>query len=171
MASTAFQTVINRHPAPGVAGDKVDLNPTVYTSGNPLADGPVTVGTFVWATEKGAANTVATATAPLGIVERVQCYYSYDMLAGATLTIGEGSPLSVIFKGDVYVTTLTAATRGQKVFAVLADGTIKTGDAGSTVADAMETDWYVVSSGAANSLIIISNWEPRAAAIQNSKRG
>lgn len=167
MAGISFQNAINRYPAPGVAGDKVDLNPTVYTSGNPLADGPVTVGTFVWATDKGATNTITTATPILGIVERVQCYYSYDMLAGATLTIGEGSPLSVICKGDVYVTTLTAATRGQKVFAVLADGTIKTGTAGSTIDGAMETDWYVVSSGDANSLIIISNWEPRAAAIQN----
>lgn len=171
MAGTSFQNVVNSHPSVGVAGDKVDLNPTVYTSGNPLADGPVTVGTFVWASDKGATNKVTANTIPLGIVERVQCYYSYEMLAGATLTIGDGSPLSVICKGDVYVTTLTAATRGQKVFAVLADGTIKTGAAGATVDGAVETSWYVVSSGDANSIIIISNWEPRAAAIQNSRRG
>lgn len=167
MVVTSFQNVVNRYPAVGVAGDKVDLNPTVYTAGNPLADGPVTVGTFVWATENGASNTSSTAQQPLGIVERVQCYYNYNVLEGATLVVGDASPLSVICKGDVYVTTLTAATRGQKVFAVLADGTIKTGTAGGSIDQAMETDWYVVSSGAANSLIIISNWEPRVAAISS----
>lgn len=166
MAVTSFQNVVNRYPAVGVAGDKVDLNPTVYTAGNPLADGPVTVGTFVWATENGASNNSSSPLQPLGVVERVQCYYNYNMLEGATLIIGDASPLSVIVKGDVYVTTLTAATRGQKVFAVLADGTIKTGAAKGTVEGAVETDWYVVSSGEANSLIIISNWEPREAAIQ-----
>lgn len=167
MANTTFQKSIYRYPAKGIQGDKVDLNPCIYLTGNPLADGPVVAGTFVWATNKGASNNSTTALAPLGIVERVQAYYNYDILSGATMVIPDGNPLNVIVKGSLYVTTLTAATRGQKVFAVLADGTIKTGAASSTITDAMETDWYVIEGGEANSLIIVSNWEPKVAAISS----
>lgn len=156
MTLTTFQTTINPYPALGVAGDKATLNPCVYTESNPLADGAVTVGTFVWSTANGAANKGT--GAPIGIVERVQAYYNYTVTVGATMVILKGNSLTVVRKGDLYVTTLTAATVGQKVFAVLADGTIKTGASGSTVSGAIETDWYVMTAGAVGDLIVISNW-------------
>lgn len=167
--TTTFQTTVQNTPALGVAGDKVDLNPFVYAPGNPLADGPVVIGTFVWASTKGAVNKTTSAIIPLGIVQREQAYFNYDASSGASMIVNDGGALSVIIKGDVYVNTLTEATRGQKVFAVLNDGTIKTGAAGSSIDGAIETEWFVDTGGAANSLIIISNWGPRVAAIESSK--
>lgn len=73
----------------------------------------------------------------------------------------KGFPVSVAVKGDFAVVTGTAATVGQSVFAVLTDGTIKTGTAGNTVEGAEETDYKVVNingGGAAGDIIVISNW-------------
>lgn len=156
MSQTHFQTIINPFPGQGVAGDRATLNPAVYTVGNPLADGPVNTGSFVWATADGAANTGT--GEPLGFVERVIAHYNYDLLSGATMTIASGGTLSVARKGDYYAVSATAATTGQKVFAVLADGTLKTDTAGSTVTGAVESGWYVVKGGNAGELITISNW-------------
>lgn len=146
--------------APGVPGDKATLNPTAYTVHNPIAEGEgVTVGGFVWpGTDVEHQAKVGGTGAPLGVVERLLVYPG---ACGAddttTLELPEGSPLSVIVKGDVYVVTATAATVGQKVYAVTADGTIKTDAAEQTVSGAVETDWIVKTAGAAGDTIIISN--------------
>ena len=76
-------------------------------------------------------------------------------------TVPKGFPVSVAVKGDFAVVTGTAATVGQSVFAVLADGTIKTDTAGATVEGAVETDYKVVNingGGAVGDIIVISNW-------------
>ncbi|MEG2172367.1 MAG: hypothetical protein RRY29_03805 [Desulfovibrionaceae bacterium] len=156
MSQTNFQTAINTGPSQGVAGDRASLNPAVYTVGNPLADGPVNTGSFVWPSANGAANTGT--GAPLGYVERVIVNYNYDVLSGATMAIASGCALTVARKGDYYAVSATVATDGQKVFAVLADGNIKTGAAGATVVGAVETNWHVVKGGPAGELITISNW-------------
>ena len=44
---TTFQKQSNARPPKGVPGDNAGLNPHVYTIGNPVAAGPVTVGGFV----------------------------------------------------------------------------------------------------------------------------
>ena len=79
----------------------------------------------------------------------------------ASNTVPKGFPVSVAVKGDFAVVTGTAATVGQSVFAVLADGTIKTDKAGGTVEGAVETDYKVVNingGGAVGDIIVISNW-------------
>lgn len=79
----------------------------------------------------------------------------------ASNTVPKGFPVSVAVKGDFAVITGTAATVGQSVFAVVADGTIKTGTAGETVEGAVETDYKVVNingGGAVGDIIVISNW-------------
>ena len=73
----------------------------------------------------------------------------------------KGFPVSVAVKGDFAVITRTAATVGQSVFAVLADGSIKTGAAGDDMDGAVETDYKVVDingGGAVGDIIVISNW-------------
>jgi len=155
-----LQKTVGMGIAPGVPGDKATLNPTAYTVHNPIAEGAgVTVGGFVWpGTDVEHQAKVGGTGAPLGIVERLLVYLGacgiYDT---TTLELPEGSPLTVIVRGDVYVTTATAATVGQKVYAVLADGTIKTDASGETVDGAIETAWVVKSAGAAGDTIIISN--------------
>lgn len=160
--ATGFQTTINQRPALGVQGDKATLNPCVYTTFNPLAEGPVVVGTFVWTgTEANLAKNSGTGQ-PLGIVERNLSYWNYNIIEGASLAAPDGSNLQVARKGDYYTTSKTTATRGQKVFATLADGTIQTGAAGATIEGAIETPWTVDEGGAAGDLIVITSWTDQA---------
>jgi hypothetical protein len=79
-------------------------------------------------------------------------------LAEASMNIPVGQPVTLMSAGDFWAKTLTTATVGQKVFAVLADGTIKTGAAGATIAGAIETKWFVGSAAAANELVKITTW-------------
>lgn len=156
MSQTHFQKAVGLTPALGVAGDRATLNPSVYTMGNPLADGPVNVGSFVWATDTGAANTGT--GKPLGFVERALVNYNYDLLSGASMVIARGGALTVARRGDYYAVSATAATAGQKVFAQLANGNLTTDTARAIVAGAVETDWHVVSGGDAGDIITISTW-------------
>ncbi|MDR2075635.1 MAG: DUF4646 domain-containing protein [Desulfovibrio sp.] len=170
MALANFQTAVQKRQAKGIAGDKATLNPFVYTDRNYFAgDGAVTVGNFVWEDPanpapgayegSGVFSALSSGTgAPLGIVERNHSYVNYDLLDGGTLVVPQKALLNVVRRGDLYAVAATAATKGQKVFAVLADGSLKTGAAGDTVAGAVETAWEVAEGGAAGDLITITNW-------------
>lgn len=155
---STFQQQINACPAKGVPGDRAGLNPHVYAIGNPVAEGPVNVGGFVWdGAAPGQAKSSGTG-APLGFVERVLAYYDLDRSNSAGLTVPAGSTLLVARRGDYYAVAQTASTRGQKVFAVLSNGGLKTGAAGGGISGAVETGWTVLDGGAAGDIITISNW-------------
>lgn len=155
---STFQKQINPCPAKGVPGDRAGLNPHVYTIGNPVAEGPVNVGGFVWdGSESGQAKSSGSG-APLGFVERVLAYYDLTRDGSAGLTVPAGSALLVARRGDYYAVAQTASTRGQKVFAVLNGGGLKTAAAGASVSGAVETGWTVLNGGAAGDIITISNW-------------
>lgn len=170
MAIANFQTEVQKYPAKGVPGDKAGLNPTVYTDRNYISgDAAVTVGNFVWDDPgnpvppdyygSGVMKALSTGTGlPLGLVQRNLSYFNYDLMDGGTLVLPEGSNLNTVIRGDLYAVAATAATKGQKVFAVLADGSLKTDAAGATVSGAVETPWVVTEGGAAGELITISNW-------------
>lgn len=167
-----FQGQVNILPAIGVPGQHMSTNPLVSTQKGYCAADTVTIGGFVWAAtvdKNDAAATVdkndafvkSTGTgAPLGFaVREITNPLGYNQ--PASNTVPKGFPVSVAVKGDFAVITETAATVGQSVFAVLADGSIKTGTAGGTVADAIETDYKVVNingGGAVGDIIVISNW-------------
>ena len=173
MAKTDFQTQVATTPAVGVPGDKASLNPFVYTDRNFVAgDATVTVGNFVWddpdnpatnASYHGsgifkALSTGEAGTLPLGIVQRNLSYVNYDILDSGTLVVPELAPLQTVLFGDMYAIATTAATKGQKVFAVFADGSLKTGAAGATIAGAIETNWLVTEGGATGEIITVSSW-------------
>lgn len=155
----ALQTAVGLYRALGVAGDKATPDQSVYFPINMFADEDgVACGTFVWRDADGdATNTQASGVKPIGLVERNLSYPQYTVTVGASLVIPEGQTVMTAVRGDYYVETTTAATVGQKVFA-LADGTIATDAAGATVNGGIETDWEVVTAGAIGDLIIISNW-------------
>lgn len=98
--------------------------------------------------------------APLGFaVREITNPLGYN--ESASNTVPKGFPVSVAVKGDFAVVTGTIATVGQSVFAVLADGTIKTDEASNIVDGAVETDYKVVNingGGAVGDIIVISNW-------------
>lgn len=158
-----FQGQVNILPAIGVPGQHMSTNPLVSTQKGYCAADTVTIGGFVWATtvNKNDAFVKSTGTgAPLGFaVREITNPLGYN--ESASNTVPKGFPVSVAVKGDFAVVTGTAATVGQSVFAVLADGSIKTGTAGDTVEGAEETDYKVVNingGGAVGDIIVISNW-------------
>lgn len=158
-----FQGEVNILPAIGVPGQHMSTNPLVSTQKGYCAADTVTIGGFVWAaTEKNNdASVKSTGTgAPLGFaVREITNPLGYN--ESASNTVPKGFPVSVAVKGDFAVVTRTDATVGQSVFAVLTDGTIKTGEAGSDVAGAAKTDYKVVNingDGAIGDIIVISNW-------------
>lgn len=168
-----FQGQVNILPAIGVPGQHMSTNPLVSTQKGYCAADTVNIGGFVWAVtvkendafvkskKENDAFVKSTGTgAPLGFaVREITNPLGYNK--SASNTVPKGFPVSVAVKGDFAVVTGTAATVGQSVFAVLADGTIKTGTAGGTVEDAVETDYKVVNingGGAVGDIIVISNW-------------
>lgn len=160
-----FQGQVNILPAIGVPGQHMSTNPLVSTQKGYCAADTVTIGGFVWAATVDVAENDAfvksTGTgAPLGFaVREITNPLGYNQ--PASNTVPKGFPVSVAVKGDFAVITRTPATVGQSVFAVLADGSIKTGTADDTVEDAVETDYKVVNingGGAVGDIIVISNW-------------
>ena len=142
----ALQKQVNLSYAPGVPGDKATPDQSVYTPLNPLAAVELPVGRFVFP---------VVATAVLGFVERVINYVNCDVLSDGTLSVPEGSALTVAVKGDYWAVSATAAAVGQAVLASTADGSVSTGAADATHLD---TGWKVKTPGAAGEPVIISNW-------------
>lgn len=159
-----FQGQVNILPAIGVPGQHMSTNPLVSTQKGYCAADTVTIGGFVWAAtvnNNDDAFVKSTGTgAPLGFaVREITNPLGYNK--SASNTVPKGFPVSVAVKGDFAVITATTAIVGQSVFAVLADGTIKTGAAAETVEGAVETDYKVVNingGGAVGDIIVISNW-------------
>lgn len=158
-----FQIQVNILPAIGVPGQHMSTNPLVSTQKDYCAADTVTIGGFVWAATADKNNAFVKSTgknAPLGFaVREITNPLGYN--ESASNTVPKGFPVSVAVKGDFAVITKTAATVGQSVFAVLEDGSIKTGPKGGTVENAIETDYKVVNindGGAVGDIIVISNW-------------
>lgn len=159
-----FQGQVNILPAIGVPGQHMSTNPLVSTQKVYCAADTVTIGGFVWA-ETGDENdafvkSTGEKNAPLGFaVREITNPLGYNK--SASNTVPKGFPVSVAVKGDFAVITSTKATVGESVFAVFADGTIKTGTAGITIEGAVETAYKVVNingGGAVGDIIVISNW-------------
>ena len=158
-----FQGQVNILPAIGVPGQHMSTNPLVSTQKGYCAADTVTIGGFVWAVTADGNDAFVKSEgtgAPLGFaVREITNPLGYNK--SASNTVPNGLPVSVAVKGDFAVITGTAATVGQSVFAVLKDGSIKTGDKDETVEDAVKTDYKVVNingGGAEGDIIVISNW-------------
>lgn len=156
----AFQKTVNTYPGIGIPGAYAAINPIVSTAKGYVASAACNIGGFVWADaeKEGCVKpTTGTGSRPLGFAVR-EITNPLGIGVKASNTVPVGYPVSVEVKGDFFAVTTTDATVGQKVFAVLADGTIKTEAAQATVEGAVETDFEVIQAGAANDVIIISNW-------------
>jgi hypothetical protein len=124
-------------------------------------NGAANVGGFVWsATAPSGTNAnpmeqfvtnSAVSGKPLGFVYRVQDV-ALPCASGYTLAIPQGQACPVAAKGRFFAVSATAVTAGQKVYAVLADGSIKTDATGQTISGAVETDWVAKTSAAIGGL-------------------
>lgn len=153
----AFQQTVNTYPGIGIPGAYAAINPIVSTAKGYVASAACNIGGFVWADKKGCVKPTGTGR-PLGFVAVREITNPLGIDVEASNTVPVGYPVSVEVKGDFFAVTTTDATVGQKVFAVLADGTIKTGATQATIEGAVETDFEVIQAGSANDVIIISNW-------------
>lgn len=159
-----LQEQVNILPAIGVPGQHMSTNPLVSTQKGYCAADTVTIGGFVWAVTVAGNDAFVKSTGeegvPLGFaVREITNPLGYN--ESASNTVPKGFPVSVAVKGDFAVVTKTAATVGQSVFAVLKDGSIKTGGADRSIEGAVKTDYKVVNingGGAAGDIIVISNW-------------
>lgn len=158
-----LQKQVNLYRAAGVQGDKATPNQSIYFPKQMVAEGDVTVGTFVFYgtdASKQASNskTGGTAADLIGFVERVINYANYDVTSEGTLIVPNKSTLTIAMCGDYWATATTAATPRQKVFVNPTTGAISTAAAGETVSGAVETPWTVIQGGEAGTPILISNW-------------
>lgn len=153
-----IKKTVKNYPGIGIPGAYAAINPIVSTAKGYVASAACNIGGFVWADEKKAGFVKPTGTGrPLGFaVREITNPLGIDVEASNVVPVGY--PVSVEVKGDFFAVTLTDATVGQKVYAVEADGTIKTENAKAKVAGAVETDFEVIQGGSAKDVIIISNW-------------
>ena len=153
-----FQKEVNLYPAAGVPGQQAGLNPIAHLIPVPVAgaDGVVTVNAVWYDTQPGTVKNAGTG-APLGIAQRVLTGI-IPASEEATMTILAGHSVAVVIRGDLLVSSASAVTAGQKVFANLATGALTGGTAGGTVEGAVETDWIIRESAAAGDVFHISNW-------------
>jgi len=155
-----FQKQVNKSVAPGVAGDLATPDQAIYQAVNFVAEADCTVGNFVFAGTDASyqAKPGAASGQPIGLVQRNLSYPNYTISSGGSLTVPAGYTLTIAVKGDFWVKTSSSASVGDAVFASLTDGSISTAAPGSTVAGSVETAWRVKTAGAANDMVIISNW-------------
>jgi hypothetical protein len=158
----AFQTEVNIYQAPGREGSFASCNAAFAVV--PPAEGfrtgkdGVTMARFVWrdASNDVLVNNTGTG-APLGFVGN-EMTGIIGVLDATTMHIYQGAQVSVYMTGDFWGRSATETTIGQKVFAVLADGSIKTGAAGATVDGAVETPFVVMTSAAVGEIFKFSSW-------------
>lgn len=158
-----FQNHVEIYPARGREGQPASGNPIIAAVGGQDSfragkDG-VVMARFCWrdTTNPELANNTGTGR-PLGFVQNNGTATIERVGDTAGMVIRAGTAVTPIAQGDFYAKSTTAVTAGQKVFAVLADGTIKTDAEGATVADAIETDWFAVESVAAGEVFTMSTW-------------
>ncbi len=165
MSKTQFQASLNQMPACALVGQGKGINPTIYAIPNCQANESLTIGNFVWEDKEDSADTLrisassdGTNIKPLGILAHTGGYTNTDLSLSASISVSSGQFVDVIRKGDIYVRATTSASRNDKVFANIYDGSIEIAEAGSELEEAVETDFSVLVGGEAGSIITISNW-------------
>lgn len=154
MANT-FQNTVNLTPGKGIPGAFASINPGLSAPFNYLAKTGVNVGGFVWDNGDGTCSGTGSG-APIGFVHRDHIYTFTDITTGGSLAVPEGQNVEAFTQGDFFASPVAAVTKGQKVFAVTADGTLKGGTAAGSVSGAVETPFYWAEDVDANAVGVIT---------------
>lgn len=156
-----FQTTVNLQQAPAVAGDFATANPRkAYPApegGFVAGAAGVTVGRFAWIQADGVTVLNTGTGKPDGFIHREQQALISVYLAEASNVVPQGFPVTIMMECDCWATaTVAAATRSQKAFAKLTDGTVQAGVAGAAIAGFIETDFVITQGCALNELAVIT---------------
>ncbi|MDY5050868.1 MAG: hypothetical protein SPF17_05540 [Candidatus Mucispirillum faecigallinarum] len=162
-----FPKQVNSSMAIGKPGEKASDNPVSYVAGQTVAgSNGCFASRFAWITAGqtkddiyNPATFANTGTGkPDGLVEALTLQSIIDNInSDNTMIIPAGYGVNIAQTGDYFVVVSAGATVGQKVFANLTDGSIKTASAGATVAGYVETDWTAATGADSAGVIIISN--------------
>ena len=156
-----FQTQVNAQQAPACAGDFASANPraaTVSPEGGFVAGAAgVTVGRFAWIQSDGVTVLNTGTGKPDGFIHREQQALISTYLAESGNLIPVGFPVTLMRTGDYYaLANAAAASKGQKAFAKLADGTMQPAAAGATVPGFIETDFTISRPAGVGELAVMS---------------
>ena len=161
----AFQESVGIYRGVGQVGHPASTSPIIAAAGGPgafkVTSAGVGIATFVFraATDPKVVTNVAPSSTSkvVGFIQNLgQAIIGYGQ--SASMLIRGGVEVSPKVAGDFWVESKTLAIVGQKVFASITDGSISTGDAGSTISGSVETDWSVSQGAPVGDLIIISSW-------------
>lgn len=116
-------------------------------------DDGVEVGAFAWANPSTGRveNTRYSVDHPIGLVLPLAGHVTVPRFWGV---IPPGYEITLAVSGDFFVVFPNGATRGQRVYASIFDGTPISGE----TPDAQATPWYVLNEAAPGGLAIISTW-------------
>lgn len=145
-----FQTSVNLELPIAVEGDFASSNPrsavVAPIAGFQAGTAGVVIGNFAWIQSGGQLVLNTGATKPDGYIHRDQEGLNTTYLSDAGVTIPHGFPVTIMRTGDYFdKVTVSAATRGQKAFAKLSDGTMRPAAAGSTIAGFAGTASFATS--------------------------
>lgn len=157
----AFQQTVNKFSPIANAGDFASANPHVTyfapEGGFVAGTGGIVIGTFVWIQSDGVTVLNTGTGKPDGFIHRENNAVITTYLADSGNTIPAGYPITVSTKGDYFAkATVAGATRNQKAFAKLADGTLQAAAAGATVSGFIETDYVITRTCLVNELTVIT---------------
>ena len=162
-----FQNLVNRQPAPAVEGAIASANPraSMLAGDSALVSGAngVTVGRFAFARNDNGqvGNVDPGAPYRVGFVGLSNPVLITAWLGGASMLLQPGIEVTLFVEGDFWGRFVSgAAVIGQKVFASLTDGTLKSAAAGASVAGSIETNWFVLSACLTGELAKISTRGP-----------
>ena len=139
-----FQTSVNYQPSPGVAGAFCSANPraSVVAGAGAFVAGAngANVGLFAWT--DAATNTIVSNSGqglPRGFIANELQAMITNWMGESSMNIPAGRPVTLFNEGDFWMSTSTAASIGQKIFASFIDGSIRTGAPGSVFTDSAFT--------------------------------
>jgi len=154
------QSQVSPSVAYGVAGSPATPDQLVHHPLNLIAEENCAVGNFCFQGSNAmfAKQSSEEEVQPIGILQRVINYPNYMIGQSGTLVVPEGSPLTIVTLGNLWVNMTNSSSEGEAVFASLTDGSLTSAAAGTTVAGSVETTWRVVVSGLVGEASLISNW-------------
>lgn len=140
ISPNGFQAGVNRDPGVAIEGDFADANIRCNVLAGPgqLITAPPPrspiVGHFAWANQLTGyctGNYAGEAAAKIGFVHREMEVLIVPFLAGQSMSVVGGQPITIYEQGSFWANFPNGATVGQKVFANYADGSVYAGAAGA----------------------------------------
>ena len=150
---SGFQTQVNLDQAPAVEGDFASANARMSANAIPggliAGDLGVTIARFGWidrTTDQKVDNFNTGDRAPDGFIHREQQGLITVYLDEVSMMVPKGFPITLLNQGDFWVKLRgNAATIGQKAFASLSDGSVRTAAPGATIAGFVGTATFATN--------------------------